>query len=1290
MGCSRQGKLKAIREAAKALKKDLMKKYPEMSSVEAHQEALRIAKELAKNMDENTADNLEQDAKIGEKVLDKSKINNMKHILDLANALDEMDNIGTTDSHKRHLKKLLIHLTRGLKEPIEKVNVYLNAEAARNDGFIEFKDKPGLYLTRGSEFRTYGTDQSLIEIFAHELVHGTSHYGLTKNAIALSRQRRLLAKLRSKALEVLTPEDFMSDVNVNDEVSRELAEARLNALVKGEKGLEEFLAVGLTNEKVFKKLHKITLREKKKNVTAANILENIFFEIVDGIMKMLGKGEATMRGDTLLMKLVSDIGRLNKEAKYIRDNSIKANVDRAINNIESRWKDWVDSLEKKNQDLILKKLSTLDGKKLSLIDKLRAMHMIVASEKGTPILQGILGLFGINEEGFFQTIIKHVKHADAYGNRIQELTLAAQQIDLQREATAANIAAVINKGFKKKLSSKEKTALYTTGILGDIGPLITTMTPEKLRSVYRDSKALDETIKEAEETLEDMLSEGDYRLAINQAKGLAKLMITGESSIIQHKNAEAIALYISGNAKTDKDVVKQIDVLTSLYAIEEASISAKQATAHLLKREYDGILAMAKARETFRETKLEVDPSLKFDLIKNYHKETFDNQVSTKVAPINARTKREMAGEGYELKEKLPPLGLGYDNKVQLGLYVGNTLLQRPINSASLRYVGDREPGYSLWQDAMHKKMDTVAFEIARDERKKGLELAKQYEKDVREGKEPKIKTNVVPIVDSANNIIDFRTIEPIKHKLKYKGLVADAAMAIGRTQAHEIDIEESKRLNAVVWDELMEDMVKNVRGIGDTGRNGYRYIDISKMSNVNEVKDAISILPENIKQMMHKIRRANITVKTLNSLYKKGESVLEAPVKAGLTDHSEFQFNEKLDKFELSDEILEEVLGTDRFEEMSDNRKRQIRKVFSKDKFKVRRDMLLDIFGVRDASVANLVPNHKYTKDLKKAIKMLETAWKEIVKLFKINVIVRTLPVLLGNIESNFMYSMQYGLWPTDVAKRQIEGLQLLKTYLNEQDELHQLEAKMAISPNDKKLVRRAEELKANLNSSPIKPLIDAGLYQHIVEEVNIEDLQSNSRIVRFIDEKTEGFPQLIKDAGNWVFLSEKTSPFQFIAKMTAYSDFVARYAQYTLSMEKEQKIFREKHGRPMTLNERKLLEQNTMRRVRDAYINYAKPDSKVMQYLNDMGFVAFSKYMVRVQLAIQDLIKFKPLRFLLAIIGQEFFEATTGFDPSDIAESSIFNKDPSRWLYSPGATEIIKGALTPHALRPDIILGL
>jgi hypothetical protein len=65
-----------------------------------------------------------------------------------------------------------------------------------------------------------------------------------------------------------------------------------------------------------------------------------------------------------------------------------------------------------------------------------------------------------------------------------------------------------------------------------------------------------------------------------------------------------------------------------------------------------------------------------------------------------------------------------------------------------------------------------------------------------------------------------------------------------------------------------------------------------------------------------------------------------------------------------------------------------------------------------------------------------------------------------------------------------------------------------------------------------------------------------------------------LAKIGLHWAYVSEKTSMFQMITKATAYSDFVARYAQHTLMKERALSKIKRNTGREPTKEEAKAID--------------------------------------------------------------------------------------------------------------------
>lgn len=1227
----------------------------------------------------------------GEVVLEGSKINNFSAIQKLADELDSMDNIGTSDKHKKGLSKVLKVLFSGTKEPMENMNIYLSEKSRDNGGFIDLGKDAGIYLAKGQRDRTFGNDMSLIEKLVHELVHGSTSFGINHRSPEIAKQIVLLKELRSAAMKAITVEDLMGETVMRREVSERIAKERIKYM---NENLEEFLAYALTHEGVMNKLQDVTITPKRKKYEGVSglfdQLLDVLKDLFDTVLKTwTGKeNRRTIAGDKLAMQLLSDFARVNHEVKMEQNTGVWSKIDNSISDMEARGEKWLNEKEQKATAKIQKLVEKRQKK--TIWEMIQVGWFIATTEEGTPMMQDFLSnVLKQRPEGFIQTLMRHLKKSDAKSNRMQELTLAAGQLDEHRKSTIDKLTAMVSEVFKKPMTRAEKKAVYASMEVTD-GYVLVNEYEKDTAELYTDETKLDAEIEKVQKRIESAIEDnGDKLSVISQVKGLAEWMNTGKGSIVQRRNAKAIAEYSVG--MDEESLISDIDTLISLYAVKGLDESVRTGTATMLGKEYDGLLNMAKMNKGFKDyKKASMTRMQQSNFPKNYHREEYDGRVAMRIAKVKDR--RELTEEGYVIAEKIPNNGLGVAAD-QLAVYKSTVDSREAFDRSSIKYVGDDANGRLLKDDLIASGLIDTIPELVRHQLDVGAKKAARYETEVRKGNTPKIDTTVIPEVDENGNVVDYRAVVSVASKIEHLGLETSPMGTVGRNWAHEADVEETTEHNELVWDEIIGDMMDEAPMNGSIGiKNKLAYIEVSKESGVFEVKDAARILPKALQDKLRRIEKAKKALVVARRMHKEGSSrkAIQAEM-ARIPGGSDVEYNNettptghKKDFYQVTDEAVISVVGRHHWERVSSSRRSAIRRRLGRGHIMVRRDMILDTFGIRDLTAAEFISDKVFGKvvarELKKAIRMIESGWKEIVKIFKVDMIIRMLPVIMGNIISNLMYSVQYGHNPLKIARRQLEGVGALKDYLSSKKKLTAIGAKLSIEPDNTELQEEQARILSDMKLNPAMPLLDAHLYQHIVEDVGLEDFKSSSKIARMIDDKTEGVPQMVKTGVHWLFVTEKTSLFQLVTKATAYSDFVARYAQFTLSKEKELAKYERVNGKKMGADQVEALTDSLVIQVRDAYVNYSKPDSRLLQYFNDMGFVAFTKYAVRIQQAIGDLLRGRPLRFSMALIGQELFEATTGIDPEDIAEKSFFTRSPSGWFYTPGVETILGNIIEPQ----------
>jgi hypothetical protein len=124
------------------------------------------------------------------------------------------------------------------------------------------------------------------------------------------------------------------------------------------------------------------------------------------------------------------------------------------------------------------------------------------------------------------------------------------------------------------------------------------------------------------------------------------------------------------------------------------------------------------------------------------------------------------------------------------------------------------------------------------------------------------------------------------------------------------------------------------------------------------------------------------------------------------------------------------------------------------------------------------------------------------------------------------------------------------------------------------------------------------------------------------------------VLNVGKGLYMTHDTKVYKALSQGAQLSDFLARYTLY-------QHMTTKKHA-PMNSEE-------AIQLASDAFINYDVPTHRSMQYLNDMGFLRFTKYYLRIQKVIMHLYRDNPGRMLaLMMVGNYFDNLPTVLDSS------------------------------------------
>jgi len=322
------------------------------------------------------------------------------------------------------------------------------------------------------------------------------------------------------------------------------------------------------------------------------------------------------------------------------------------------------------------------------------------------------------------------------------------------------------------------------------------------------------------------------------------------------------------------------------------------------------------------------------------------------------------------------------------------------------------------------------------------------------------------------------------------------------------------------------------------------------------------------------------------------------------------------------------------------------------KDGFVVRRDLMYSYLGFRELDITEATGVNRlmstnpnvYQKVVRYALQFAEKLWQELVKISKIDIIIRTPGVFIGNVVSNFILMYVSGYSFKEITQLKLQGVKELKKYVDGLKESIKLEAKQRSGNISKEEMRRLNVIKNNLVNSPVKDLVDEGFYTTIIEETE-HGGDTGSYFNRLAKKKLKQAPKILSDGIDILYITENTKLFKLVEKSIQASDFAARYAQYHLLVEKGTS------------------KEKATKIVRDNFINYNKPNSRFLEWANQNGFVMFTKYFTRIQRVITRYGKTDPLKVLLSILAQDYV-----FGEIDtIDDQSILVKDMGNLFYNP-----------------------
>ena len=1131
--------------------------------------------------------------------------------------LGKLDKVKDPTSHTENLRTVLNQSIRQVLNPME---LLVRKLGQANSGVLA---KGKVYLNLGNASRLHTTDQSAQEVYVHELVHAVTAAALASN-YWLRKQAR---SLQEKVQDQITPESFLDyDGQGNIIVPAGSTEAETIAKAKavydhifdnnditetsyknpitGEivpiqysNGLLEFVAMGTTNAKFIKILAGINTNKSKRDpLTYADRVYNLFIGAINSVTSLINKTKDPAANVALMVLM----------HKLANANQVKSNIIMRKFEENAHLEDIVNS--KLYKALSYASLTSGQLLKARKNKTLSAVGDIIGLSQGTSfeaykkVVGKLARKHGITHKAILSQLVTEAEGITTISAAyLHKLSKSNMLIDQLRRLKAQSVTKQILGSFIAGTPSKSEGIAITKVMLKpDMGSLIDNgYAWDKMFDLLKSRTKLKAEIKSVEQQLQ-AAAPSNFDYYKTQAATLGYMMVNGQPLKWGTKiNAVNIA-HLGGTGKTIEGdlaaIEKYVDILASLHAIKYSDKVHVTDFVTVAEREFakdkdnNGVMLSYLVHKDLKARALEESfDGQKELMIKGYIKEIYNPRVSIITAPdeiidgVNV-TEEGLRAEGYtKVREAMSkdPTDL---NKVPMSLYVNRDGDTATFNKMIVSLTSERRKGHD--QEAGYSSIGALnpallgSWDTAYATAEGQKILASAAYADL-----SKIDSNnlLVPVENAQHEIVGYRYLmhEGTKDDLLEKD--NNFAKVLGAMEGSIVDKRNSKQINNEVVNLMHEDYLAHYDKDPDL------FIKFSPQSQDADDRELYTMLPVDMRKEINRVWKSDV-------MYVRADMF-----------RTIFGFR----KFSVTEGSKEE------------------------DEMNAMHDGVLTKFRIA-------LRDKLRTPTAKKG----EIALQEIAKEVKDAIVIKLGGTLYNNIISNNWLLWVKGVGRFDIVKHQAMFLDAARQYHKDLDKLMELERSVRINPklqNSANVKAKINSLKDHMAHNPIAFLMDSGVSQTIIEDVDTDENQYTYK--GMLEEKlaplVSRVPKPLKTLASIAYMTHDTKLYKFMREATQLSDLVARATLHKHNTEKKG-----------------MSAVDSINDIKDTFIDYDAPTSKQIQYLNDTNFLSFTKFFIRSQKIIYQTYAHAPARALSLLGFEEVFGDSPTINDSNILNTSLLGR--------------------------------
>lgn len=1168
-------------------------------------------------------------------------VDNPDNSMDMFNTLGSLGNVQDSDEHTEHLKSVLADVVNKVLQP---TTVVLGEVNGPNRGSY-FKTLNGInkieLATTVGDF-WYGL--SAQEVYVHEQVHNVVGYALSTGTAVVKRITAMFNAVKELVDDgTITYVDFLPEgvTNPTDEQIKDAQqrldyvfnntklsvreitdpETGLKRKVKTNAALEEFVAFGTTNKAFMSILNnpKVALKLKSKlktvrNKTKSNTLAvklfdsmvNALLDIVQIALDMITDKIYGLDGKAMDKQLVILMSRLagvegktqSKIYEYFDKASTLLPVSQAITNY------------------ILEPISKLVQSPLIKNNRFRVVRTAgnvvraIQATKGSKLTQSLLAdamrktrsRFNFTHDNLANSLAQELVGVTSNNRKWHKLLrLSNKYIDQLRKHIATNIKNILNEQYSYTLNKEEKESITLVGVKTDLSVLLKSgYTHQEIYTLVKDEAALTNAINNARKVIEGSFAKTFTRRALRQADALANLMIIGgEVRANQNLNAHNIA-HEFGMTKSRGQIdtalaEAQLDEYITLKALSLVGDDLKKTFVSVIDKEIangkayndNGVSFTLDYHNQYKEDALaENFKGNKVSVQKGYIKEIRDPNVSIEIAPKYREA--ELIALGYEATEIVVEGDYIDPSEGKMYVYVNNSAKLATNSTGIVSLTGTRAAGSKLIDNMARRPnvSDNLGLDAYLDKRVIEQRMRVLADLDIAPGAVTNTGIALIPIYNLDGSIKSYRYMMTEANRKKLFNRHDSFDDVLAGMAAHVKDKVNTQTINTAVVKLAKEQYDADFKKAPND------FVFIGKTSSNPELKEMWFTLPEGMRMEANKVFNEGIYIKKKDLRLVMG-----------------------FRKFTIGDWA---------------KKKQQAMKDTNK--------------------IASAAATYVLTLLQKPIVGTTEEVWQELVRMAKDVIVVKTGATLLGNIVSNYAVLVTEGVPASDIVKYSVAAWKGATKYQQDKNKLDKLKvevnAKGNLSPIQlARMNREIALLENSISTNPIYPLVEQGIYQTIVEDIEADEdtFSFKSKLEDKTSVVTDYIPDSIKDVGKVLFMTHDTQLYKFMRNATQVSDFVGRFVLHQHNM-----------------NKLGMKEDASVDNIVETFINYDLPTHRSIQYLNDIGLIMFTKFFIRVQKVILRQLTTRTANVIGLLLMQWVLDAPLPdiFDSNALGDNSIEGK--------------------------------